>query len=1299
MKALVLLGFIVLWAIPALCEDNILRIYNANDLVNFANTVNSNKGFTQTTVLLENTIDFSDCREELNPIGIDENNAFTGTFDGQGFSIGNIVLNSTRGYIGLFGFTRGATVKNIIFSTSNTINIDEDNIDSPGENLYAGSIVGYCEKGDGSCRIENCVNLASLAFTGTTERNIHLGGIAGRIYSRQDSHIRNCANYGMVTTQGKGKSIAIGGIIGLYDGISTTLTASNCLNLGPITFNISAASWSVGGIVGHSKLCSFDNCVSNGRITTSGSKSDTVGILCGRSTYTSFKNCYWRDSAGDLALGTETVECSPFNSSFVLSRTVTAGNYTGNDLLNALNAAVEYYGLYEYSHWGYSEGRHNVNCTINDRKTKPFYPDSQLLLFPGLSSDGSLSFNGWYADKECTTLLKDFVFKDDTEIFGKWGENTNSYAISFELHGGSPAIPPITGGFNTKKKLPSEATKGECMLMWWENDYGDKVEWDFTIPAHDITLHAVWGCTEITSARDLISLAKIVNSGRSYKSEIVTLKNDIEFTDRESEQFEPIGDKDNNFEGTFDGQGYMLKNLRLKTTSSNYGGIFGYSKGTTIRNVVMDSTCSVTSTYGSASSDDKESYFSTLIGYCETINGPCTLENNVNMANITFDGNSNTNVFLGGLAGYLKFNQNYRSNVINCVNYGMLTHIGATNNFADIGGLLGGCNGGAKGVYILNSLNYGTIHNNGSSKTPCIGGIVGYSEDSAHFENCLSLGRIVTDQSKSSDFIGVITGEAYSGSTIKYCYWDNSFEHSATGIKNNTAQIESSFGFDSVSFELTEQASVGNYTGKSLIDALNGYAEINSNINYSNWALNVDRHTVTFVITNRTSPFLVLNSQIILIPNISDIQGETFFGWFVDPKYSRFFNSSEISRDTTLYGFMNETYVPPEDSEEYDPLSGALVTTIIVACLILFVIIILVGVGFVFWNKFNSKLKTKKEIQQLMEPMLFDRPANSIDFLGLYTEEYERPTLKNALIRAGVEVSKAEMISSMCYRHAESLAEEKKLPKGVTIDDAAAIALYTMEDDSLDQKPYRMINDALMKGEYDELKHVKDLLYLVMRALRKMPVIYNKPLYRGIRSDVISEIKSSGEGKMALGVDSDLELKANPVHRNSGPVKGRVQNKRNMFLRGGDSFDEDYLEGEEVFWPALSSTSSNVAVTKAFLAKGTDSKKAEGTLFMIENGWGYNIQSCSMFPGEEEIVLEPERRFRVKTVIPGEGLTVIKMEMLRTQLVLTEVFGEAKGKTSKVVTEINVPTQAEKKGERFLSPRDILKHDFSDDEY
>ena len=78
--------------------------------------------------------------------------------------------------------------------------------------------------------------------------------------------------------------------------------------------------------------------------------------------------------------------------------------------------------------------------------------------------------------------------------------------------------------------------------------------------------------------------------------------------------------------------------------------------------------------------------------------------------------------------------------------------------------------------------------------------------------------------------------------------------------------------------------------------------------------------------------------------------------------------------------------------------------------------------------------------------------------------------------------------------------------------------------------------------------------------------------------------------------------------------------------------------------------------TKRFLSKGSVSGRAMGTLFVIGDGWGYNIQPYSLFPGEVEILVEPERQFRVVSVIPGD-LTIISLQMLDTPVILPHVFG------------------------------------------
>ena len=166
------------------------------------------------------------------------------------------------------------------------------------------------------------------------------------------------------------------------------------------------------------------------------------------------------------------------------------------------------------------------------------------------------------------------------------------------------------------------------------------------------------------------------------------------------------------------------------------------------------------------------------------------------------------------------------------------------------------------------------------------------------------------------------------------------------------------------------------------------------------------------------------------------------------------------------------------------------------------------------------------------------------------------------------------------------------------------MAMYTYDfgPKDFESNPYRIIN-----RNFAEMQRVSGLLYLVMNALRKLPRVRGRALYRGVRGEV--------------------------------------------------SLDKDhYHKGNVVTWSALSSTSPDMEATKTFLAKGSKSGEETGTLFIINKGWGYDIQPYSLFSDEEEIFLEPERQFRVVYVLKA-ALTIINLEMLDTPLSVPEVFG------------------------------------------
>ena len=82
-----------------------------------------------------------------------------------------------------------------------------------------------------------------------------------------------------------------------------------------------------------------------------------------------------------------------------------------------------------------------------------------------------------------------------------------------------------------------------------------------------------------------------VNNGVDYSGTTVFLESDLSLAGK---TFEPIGTSSNYFSGTFDGQGHVISNLTV-ASSLHYVGLFGYSEGLTIKNVILDSSCSITS--------------------------------------------------------------------------------------------------------------------------------------------------------------------------------------------------------------------------------------------------------------------------------------------------------------------------------------------------------------------------------------------------------------------------------------------------------------------------------------------------------------------------------------------------------------------------------------------------------------------------------------------------------------------------------------------------------------------------------
>lgn len=226
------------------------------------------------------------------PVGTSTTSSqFTGTFDGNGKTI-TVSYISGSNYTGFFGYTNGATIKNLKLKGATS-----SSYVSGGD--YTGAFVG---RANGSLTLTNCetdlkvsggnytgglvgtgydAKITSCTFTGSSVNGRqYVGGIIGKGNengSQIGTHIYKCASTATVTAV----TTQVGGIVGQLTG-----TVKESYSTGNITGQSSA-----GGIAGDfyypsgvTVSSTVENCYSTGNISTTSSTSSKVGGIVGDAT-------------------------------------------------------------------------------------------------------------------------------------------------------------------------------------------------------------------------------------------------------------------------------------------------------------------------------------------------------------------------------------------------------------------------------------------------------------------------------------------------------------------------------------------------------------------------------------------------------------------------------------------------------------------------------------------------------------------------------------------------------------------------------------------------------------------------------------------------------------------------------------------------------------------------------------------------------------------------------------------------------------------------------------------------------
>jgi hypothetical protein len=172
---------------------------------------------------------------------------FTGSFNGQGFTISHLYSNRPGvSFQGLFGRVDNATVSNVTMNNVTLVG-----------HMYVGGLVGDANY----AVLLNCFTSGSIQATGN-----FVGGLAGRII---DGVVSQCYS----TVSLSSSASLIGGLIGVMD----NGVIKNCYAQG----SVNGTGHHVGGLLGGNPGVLVLNCYATGSVVTDGSGGGLVGAMWG----------------------------------------------------------------------------------------------------------------------------------------------------------------------------------------------------------------------------------------------------------------------------------------------------------------------------------------------------------------------------------------------------------------------------------------------------------------------------------------------------------------------------------------------------------------------------------------------------------------------------------------------------------------------------------------------------------------------------------------------------------------------------------------------------------------------------------------------------------------------------------------------------------------------------------------------------------------------------------------------------------------------------------------------------------
>ena len=373
-------------------KDDPYQIATGSQLAYFAKRVNAEEyGEKYADTYFELTEDIDLGGKEWTPIGYTvadlimgghEYFVFSGNFDGNGYIIKNLTIGTeTSPYsgdvCGLFGATSG-TIEDVVLENV-SINYVGGNHSSGYGFRMGGALVGYSmgdivnctvigldmkAGSDGSYVALNSIGgLVGIQDGGTTvshsrvsgkiEESTKKGNVGGFVGTlAKGSSAKYCGADVSVEVTGNGRGIAVGGFVGIGNGVTIDETLiENCYATG----NITGAEYA-GGFVGNISGLNISNCYAKGDVSNCFVGASFLGTdAASNNYYGTVKNCYATGLVSDISssayafamqdtMNRSTIQNCYYNIQNTAKNTESAASLTIDDMktdsfLNVLNGS------------------------------------------------------------------------------------------------------------------------------------------------------------------------------------------------------------------------------------------------------------------------------------------------------------------------------------------------------------------------------------------------------------------------------------------------------------------------------------------------------------------------------------------------------------------------------------------------------------------------------------------------------------------------------------------------------------------------------------------------------------------------------------------------------------------------------------------------------------------------------------------------------------------------------------------------------------------------------------------------